>query len=92
MGIPTRRAQRTRTPSAALGESPLPRPLSGASILDRYLERLKKLKPDYAVEALSTPKGRDTFEYGKHCGFIDGLTRAEQLLQEVIGQESDERE
>jgi hypothetical protein len=56
------------------------------------LERLKKLKPDYAVEALSTPKGRDTFEYGKHCGFIDGLTRAEQLLQEVIGQESDERE
>jgi hypothetical protein len=64
--------------------------LSEDSILNRYLGQLKNLKSEYAVGALSTPKAKDAFEYGKHCGIVEGLNRAELLLSKVLGEEYDE--
>lgn len=64
--------------------------LSEDSILNRYLGQLKSLKSEYAVGALSVPKVKDAFEYGKHCGVVEGLNRAEQLLSKALGEERDE--
>jgi len=64
--------------------------LSDASVLSRYLGRLKSEQASYAIDSLVNPKERDAFEYGERCGHVAGLVRAEQLLEEALGEEKND--
>ena len=53
------------------------------SILDRYPSALQTAKFDVAVSALQTPGGRDSFEYGRVCGLVQGLQMALDMFNEM---------
>ena len=58
---------------------------------NRYLNRLRKMQDDYPKAALKQPVSRDAFEYGRHCGVLEGLLLAEQLLSEEIEGEKNDK-
>ena len=66
--------------------------LAESSILTRYLGQLKELQKTYPHSALKNPTDRDAFEFGKHCGVLEGLERAERLLLEAQSESDDEGE
>ena len=57
-------------------------------ILQKFLQRLKEEQTD-CIALLATPKDKSEFGYGEACGLYQGLCRAEQLFEDVVGEEDD---
>ena len=57
-------------------------------ILKKYLQRLKEEQAG-CVALLATPKDKSAFGYGEASGTYHGLCRAEQLFEEVVGEDED---
>ena len=57
-------------------------------LLKKYLHRLKEEQAG-CIALLATPKNKTEFGYGEACGIYQGLCRAEQLFDEVVGEEED---
>ena len=57
-------------------------------ILQKFLQRLKE-DQTACIALLATPKDKTAFGYGEACGIYQGLCRAEQLFEEVVGEEDD---
>jgi hypothetical protein len=57
-------------------------------ILQKYLQRLKEKQVE-CISLLATPKDKSAFGYGEASGVYQGLCRAEQLFEEVVGEEED---
>jgi hypothetical protein len=57
-------------------------------VLQRYLQRLKEKQAE-CISLLATPKDKSAFGYGEASGVYQGLCRAEQLFEEVVGEEED---
>ena len=53
-----------------------------------FIERLKQEQAG-CIQLLHTPTKPTEFGYGEACGIAQGLARAEQLFNEVIGEEDD---
>ena len=58
-------------------------------ILQKLLQRLKEEQAG-CIALLATPKDKSAFGYGEASGHYHGLCRAEQLFDEVVGEEEDE--
>ena len=58
-------------------------------LLRKYLQRLKEEQAG-CIALLATPKNKSEFGYGEACGIYQGLRRAEQLFEEVVGEAEDE--
>ena len=52
--------------------------------LERYLDRLKKLRVEFAVSAMENPGPLTEGNFGYLKGQADGLKRAEKLIDEVL--------
>ena len=63
-------------------------PAEADQILKRYLTALKGEQTG-CLALLATPKDKSAFGYGQASGILHGLHRAEQLFEEVIGEEED---
>ena len=63
-------------------------PAADDTLVKRFLARLKE-EQDGCIDLLATPKDKTAFGYGQASGTYFGLRRAEQLLDEVIGEEED---
>ena len=57
-------------------------------ILQKLLQRLKEEQAG-CIALLATPNDKTAFGYGKASGHYNGLCRAEQLFEEVVGEEDD---
>ena len=57
-------------------------------ILQKLLQRLKE-EQAACTSLLATPKDKSAFGYGEASGTYQGLCRAEQLFEEVVGEEED---
>jgi hypothetical protein len=57
-------------------------------MLKKFLQRLKDEQTE-CIALLATPKDKTAFGYGQASGIFLGLHRAEQLFEEVIGEEDD---
>ena len=57
-------------------------------ILQKYLQRLNE-EQAACISLLATPKDKSAFGYGEASGTYHGLCRAEQLFEEVVGEEDD---
>ncbi len=53
-----------------------------------FIERLKQEQAG-CIGLLATPKDKTAFGYGEASGILQGLARAEQLFEGVIGEEDD---
>ncbi len=51
--------------------------------LELYLERLKGEQVD-CISLLARPKDKSAYGYGEANGLLQGLNRAEKLLEQVI--------
>ncbi len=58
------------------------------TILRKFLQRLKEEQAG-CLALLATPKDKTAFGYGEACGTLHGLCRAEQLFEEVVGEDED---
>lgn len=54
-----------------------------------FLERLHKAKAEFAQAVLQHPKDKTEFGFGEASGKYKGLLLAEQLFNQVIGEEED---
>lgn len=61
-----------------------------STIEKQFLEQLKRLQVEYAVETLTKPNDKSEFGFGQVCGVYRGLLRAEQLFKKVIGEDDDQ--
>jgi hypothetical protein len=59
--------------------------------LELYLGKLKRMQTEHAIESLTKPSGKTSFDYGKAVGRLQGLLLAEQLLTGVIEEEADDK-
>lgn len=57
--------------------------------IERVIEALRKQQLERAVEYLTKPDKRDTFEYGERCGMIRGLKLAEQVIEQLLNEEDE---
>ncbi len=57
-------------------------------LLKKYLQRLKEEQAG-CIALLATPKAKTEFGYGEASGIYQGLCRAEQLFEEVVGEDED---
>ncbi len=57
-------------------------------ILQKFLQRLKEEQAG-CIALLATPKDKTAFGYGEASGTYQGLCRAEQLFEEVVGEDED---
>lgn len=57
------------------------------STIEKLLSRLKERQPLFAIEALSTGSHRDAFEFGRVSGILQGLKMAEEILEEILGED-----
>ena len=57
-------------------------------ILKKFLQRLKE-EQEGCIALLKTPRDKTAFGYGQASGILEGLSRAEQLFEEVTGEEDD---
>ncbi len=53
-----------------------------------FIRRLKE-EQTQCIDLLKTPRDKSAFGYGEASGILQGLSRAEQLFEEVIGEEDD---
>jgi hypothetical protein len=58
-------------------------------VLKRFLGRLKEEQTEFPRQTLLHPKNPTEFGFGEASGMLKGLMRAEQLFEEVIGEEED---
>ena len=58
-------------------------------VLKRFLSRLKEEQTEFPSATLLHPKNPTEFGFGEASGILKGLIRAEQLFEEVIGEEDD---
>jgi hypothetical protein len=58
-------------------------------VLKRFLAALKEEQGKHAINSLTRPPDKTEFGFGHACGIHVGLIRAEQLFEEVIGEEED---
>jgi hypothetical protein len=58
--------------------------------LSVYLERLKSAQTEWSNESLTRPSDKTEFGYGRACGTLQGLKRAEQLLTQVMEEDDDD--
>ena len=63
----------------------------GSISLDSYLGKLKSMQTSYPKEALQKPSDKSAFEYGKHCGVLEGLLLAERLLLKTVEDEKNDK-
>lgn len=59
--------------------------------IEKLIEKLNVRRTREAVEGLRTPQGRDAYELGRLAGIQQGLTIAKQLVDEVIGEDKDDK-
>ncbi len=57
----------------------------------KYIQVLKEKQLTVADQSLRTPKEKTGFGYGQISGLYQGLLIAEQLFEELIGEESERR-
>jgi hypothetical protein len=57
--------------------------------LELYLRKLKE-EQNGCIALLATPKDKSAFGYGEACGILQGLNRAERLLERVIEEVADD--
>jgi hypothetical protein len=60
-------------------------------VLDVIVANLKKRQADWAMDALTSPSGRDAYDYGHAAGVLFGLKMAEELIFTVLKDEEDRR-
>ena len=53
-------------------------------MFEAFLRLLDKEQADYAQEALTSPRGREGFDYGYAVGVYAGLGRARELLDSML--------
>lgn len=58
---------------------------------DDFLQRLGTVRDTIAHQALETPAGRDSFEYGRACGMYAGLSLAMGTIQEMLEEDAKRR-
>ena len=54
------------------------------ALLDLAISALKGRQQQLAIDALKTPRGRDSFDYGRVCGLYEGIGVALQLIEEIL--------
>ncbi len=59
-----------------------------SQIEQRFLARIKE-EQTRCLSLLATPKDKSSFGYGEASGLLQGLSRAEQLFLEEVGEEDD---
>lgn len=59
--------------------------------LEIYLRKLKDEQVG-CIDLLAKPKDKTAFGYGEASGILQGLNRAEKLLEQVIEEVADERD
>lgn len=57
-------------------------------VIKKILQRLKE-EQEGCIALLKTPREKSAFGYGQASGILEGLSRAEQLLLQVVGEEED---
>ncbi len=58
-------------------------------LLKKFLAALKEEQSQHAVASLVRPPDKSEFGFGHASGLYAGLIRAEQLFEEIIGEERD---
>ena len=53
---------------------------------DAYITTLKSKQVQHAVASVTNPIARDSFEYGRVSGFLQGLLAAEAWYLELIAE------
>lgn len=56
----------------------------------RIISALKRELDEIAHQAMSSPAGRDAFEYGRVTGMYAGLKRAVEIVEMAIGDRLEE--
>lgn len=54
---------------------------------EKFIDRLQKRKVQEAVEGLTRPQSKDSFELGRLSGIQQGLAIAETLIEEVLNED-----
>lgn len=57
--------------------------------LELYLGKLKE-EQDGCIALLATPKDKSAYGYGEASGILQGLNRAEKLLEQVMEEVADD--
>lgn len=55
---------------------------------DDVLKRVIELRNGYAESALSTPKARDSFEYGKQVGLYTAFERVREEIKRLLEEDA----
>jgi hypothetical protein len=50
------------------------------------LRRLEDEQKTLAIEALSRPQGKDSYDYGRVVGIYAGLEQAKNLIQDIMAE------
>jgi hypothetical protein len=50
------------------------------------LKRLEDEQKTLAIEALSRPQGKDSYDYGRVVGIYAGLEQAKNLIQDIMAE------
>ena len=64
-------------------------PADSGVVLKRFLDALREEQSRHALNSVTRPPNKTEFGFGHACGTYAGLYRAEQLFNEVIGEEED---
>lgn len=54
--------------------------------IEMLLQRLENEQARLAKEAMETPSGRDTFDYGRAVGLYAGLEHAKRTLLDMVSE------
>lgn len=58
--------------------------------IERIIDKLKKTQAEWADGILrGKGSGRDSYEFGRACGTYQGLLKAEEIINEIIGEPDD---
>jgi hypothetical protein len=50
------------------------------------IKRLEDEQKTLAIEALSRPQGKDSYDYGRVVGIYAGLEQAKNLIQDIMAE------
>ena len=54
--------------------------------VDILIKRLEDEQKTLAIEALSRPQGKDSYDYGRVVGIYAGLEQAKNLIQDIMAE------
>lgn len=60
--------------------------------VEKIIGRLSERKVIEAVDGLKVPRNRDAFELGRLVGIQHGLTIAQSIVEEAIGEDENDEE